>query len=255
MNEERFWQRMRKQPSGCWEWMGARQVNGYGAASYKGATHATHRLAWMLAHGPLPPGRGYHGTVVAHRCDNRSCCNPDHLFLTDNRGNQIDRVIKGRNSAATLTDAQARKVVERIVEGARATELAEEFNVSVAAIRSIAKKRTWRHHTADIVDLRFAPRECDPVRMQTADRAKVSALLASGKSMRQIAKECGTTHTTVARIARELQQCVETPFRRMNETDRERIHDLYRFGHSQREIAEWTGLSQASVSRTLAAGG
>ncbi len=253
MTEEGFWKRIAKRESGCWEWIGCIGANGYGMASFSGVTQPTHRLAWIFTQGPIPLGGGYHGTIVAHKCDNRACCNPDHLFLTDHSGNQLDRLSKGRNAAAVLNERVVLEIIGRIRDGVSARELAKEYGVSTGSIQAIAKKRHWTHLTRDIPDeqLRFAPREANAEKHRRADYAKIESMLGSGKTFRQIAKECGTTHPTVARVSRYARQGVATPFRRMNAVDRERIHDLSKLGHSQGDISKWLGMSQASVSRTL----
>lgn len=249
MKAEEFWDHVEK-TDGCWLWKRAIGSGGYGHVSYMGVTYPAHRLAWVLAKGPIPNGSGYHGTIVAHKCDVRACCNPDHLFLTDHSGNMLDKLRKGRQSAP-ISEVKAKEIVAAIVEGGSKNEIAERLGVSFGVVYAIATKRAWRHLTKDIVDLRFAPREANPEKNRTANYKKISAMLNSGKSLRQIAVACNTTHPTVRRVMDRLKLGHNSPFKRMTEVDRERIHDLGRAGHSQREISTWLGISQASVSRTL----
>lgn len=78
---------------GCWLWSGAIGTGGYGKTYFDGRYIDTHRVAWMLDHGPIPPGG-----VIAHRCDVRACVRPDHLFLTTAAGNMADMRQKARDS-------------------------------------------------------------------------------------------------------------------------------------------------------------
>ena len=71
---ERFWQRVRIEPSGCWEWTGAHLVSGYGSFRWEGRAQVAHRVAWTVLVGPIAPG-----LQMDHLCRNRSCVNPDHL--------------------------------------------------------------------------------------------------------------------------------------------------------------------------------
>lgn len=58
---------------GCHIWTGSRNSNGYGKMSVLDAgTWYTHRIAYGIAHGWVPP-------ELDHLCRNRACFNPDHL--------------------------------------------------------------------------------------------------------------------------------------------------------------------------------
>jgi hypothetical protein len=53
-----------------------------------GRIRYAHQIAWQSEHGELPtepPADGSDRYEIHHRCTNRSCCNPAHLFLTTRR--------------------------------------------------------------------------------------------------------------------------------------------------------------------------
>ena len=92
-----IWLRCRLAPSGCWEWMGA---------------SAPYREAWSRVHGPIPEG-----LVIAHRCDNRKCIKPQHLFLTTAMGNCWDSCHKGRHyHKHAVPGYKGRLAVRRAIE-------------------------------------------------------------------------------------------------------------------------------------------
>ncbi len=80
-------------PSGCMEWRGHKDPKGYGRFKSNSGEVLAHRLAYMMHFGP-----NIGDNFVLHRCDNRSCCNPHHLFLGTNQDNMDDMVRKGRSA-------------------------------------------------------------------------------------------------------------------------------------------------------------
>lgn len=146
--ERRFWANVEKS-DGCWTWkLATRGAQGYGTTKWQGRTYATHRLAWELTHGPIPPG-----LLVCHSCDNPPCVKPGHLFLGTPADNMRDMRDKGRarpprargeaTSRALLTEAQVRMVRLRHANGETMAALARELRVSFGAIRAIVHRDNW----------------------------------------------------------------------------------------------------------------
>lgn len=92
---------------------------------------------------------------VLHKCDNRLCINPDHLFLGTRGDNNKDRHAKGRTSRAARTNGiingvcklTPEQIIEiRLSKGAMsASKLSKLYNLSQTHVSAIQGKRVWRH--------------------------------------------------------------------------------------------------------------
>jgi len=134
-------------PGECWPWTGARTKRGYGHLTREGGGHVyAHRAAWEMNFGAIPAG-----LFVCHRCDNPACVNPAHLFLGTNQDNVSDMVAKGRHlrgerhGMATITNAQAREVRERLARGERQAHIARALGISKGTVHNIKRGVAWSH--------------------------------------------------------------------------------------------------------------
>jgi len=66
---------------------------GYGRVSFDGKVRPAHRVAYVLAYGPIPDS-----LHVLHRCDTPSCVKPLHLHVGSPHDNFIDRHRRSRNT-------------------------------------------------------------------------------------------------------------------------------------------------------------
>lgn len=134
----------------CWNWKASRSKHGYGQfVPRAGINLRSHRVAYYLGHGVEPAE-----LKVCHKCNNRACCNPSHLFLGTQQDNLADARAKGRmkdtmpknkgecNGRAKLT---AEKV--RTIRGATGTvtELSHTFGVSRMTISKVRRRELWPH--------------------------------------------------------------------------------------------------------------
>lgn len=68
--------------TGCHNWPGAVNGDGYGLLERGGRSMSAHRWYWIQANGDIPEGM-----KIDHLCRNPRCCNPAHMEVVTNREN------------------------------------------------------------------------------------------------------------------------------------------------------------------------
>lgn len=141
---KRLANRLQRRPNGCLEWVGPVD-GGYGRIGVGSSkVERTHRLAWILVHGPIPKDK-----VVCHRCDNRRCCDVSHLFLGSVADNTKDMVNKRRQAWGTrvatnkLSEQQVLAIRRAISQGCTNRTLAKQYGVGSSTIQAIRKRKSW----------------------------------------------------------------------------------------------------------------
>lgn len=138
----RFYKRVNKTTS-CWLWTGSKDPF-YGMAYMNGKHVKAHRLSWFIANGLIPCD-----VDVLHRCDVKSCVNPDHLFLGTHTDNMRDASAKGllpageNSPKAKITNAQAQKIRELRAAGLTFVELSKLFPVCRQSIGKICRGEAY----------------------------------------------------------------------------------------------------------------
>lgn len=163
--------------SGCWEWIASRIRNGYGQFRLNGKMVLAHMVSYELFVGSIPDRM-----FVCHSCDNPGCVNPDHLWIGTSKDNHQDAKQKGhlpmgdkhglrlhpdsrsfgnRNGSRLYPEKRVRGVehhdaklnpeIVRVFRvryesgGVSYRELADEYGVTINAVRKAIKGLTWKH--------------------------------------------------------------------------------------------------------------
>jgi hypothetical protein len=139
----------------CWNWKGRLTGNNYGGFVCKkiGGEGYAHRVSWIIHFGKIPKRNGYHGTCVCHKCDNRLCVNPNHLFLGSCKDNIHDMIKKGRyiqtpfkgekNGRAKLTNNKMQNIRIMLKAGIFQEIIADIFGVKQTIISKIKLGQLW----------------------------------------------------------------------------------------------------------------
>jgi len=167
----RFWSKVNKdgpvpkhrpELGPCWIWIASTDARGYGKFYHSRRMVRASRVAWKLAHGPVPPGEG-----VLHRCDNPPCVNnAGHLFTGTQVINMQDAVAKDRMASGArngsrlypesvprgerhwhkkLTRDGVIRIRERAAAGVTQAALSLDAGISHQQVSKIVRRVWWGH--------------------------------------------------------------------------------------------------------------
>ena len=156
--ENRFWRKVDKSKGkdACWPWMGACTNSGYGKIGLPRQRKliSTHRLAYMFFTKELIPDK----LLVCHHCDNRKCCNPQHLFLGTHSDNMLDCSNKGRNTGSKVPKPRIQganhprtqldlntvnKIRSMFSDGMTQAKISNTFGIKAKTVHNIVRRKTW----------------------------------------------------------------------------------------------------------------
>lgn len=123
----------------CWGWIGT-FLDGRGRLSFNNKQIQAHRASWMIHFGQIPEN-----LYVCHKCDNKVCTNPKHLFLGTPSENIIDMIKKNRRKNTKLTFNDVAIIKNMLSNKVKAKEIAIQFKVKPMTISDIKLGRTWRY--------------------------------------------------------------------------------------------------------------
>ena len=128
-------------PDECWEWRGRGLGDHYGKWAHAGTHRNAHRATYELFYGPIEEGQ------VNHTCDNKRCCNPDHLYLGSQSDNMRDVVKRGlfanQKGKSLLNESRIREIRRLLRLGESHSSIAKRFGVSRSTVTVINRNRSW----------------------------------------------------------------------------------------------------------------
>lgn len=145
----RIFSRVKKCESGCWEWQAYCEPGGYGRTKVSNEkAQLVHRFVYMQTKNVQLDVK----QLVCHKCDNRKCVNPDHLFVGSHKDNMDDCINKNRRTYPTGEESTRHKLTWKMVdeirklrqEGWTIMKLGEKFKVYHSNISRICLNKTWK---------------------------------------------------------------------------------------------------------------
>lgn len=120
--------------TGCWNWIAAKDKNGYGAKKFNNRAMKAHRYMYEKLCGPIPEGM-----TLDHLCRNRACVNPAHLEPV------TARINTRRGSNTRLTEAQVAEIRATPVNSkADRIALASKFGIHKSYLDEILRYVKWK---------------------------------------------------------------------------------------------------------------
>lgn len=177
----------------CWIWTGSISNDGYARIMDKTMTRGKSikvtRYVNSIIEGPIPEG-----TVIRHKCRNKSCVNPDHLERGTPKQNSLDKFRDGtdprgeRNPSTRLSECDILSIRN---DPRSIRELAIAYKLTRGQISNIRRHDSWKHvgglKTYQGPSLKLSPEQVKKIRQDQ-------------RPLKEIAKEYNVSISTISRI-------------------------------------------------------
>lgn len=191
--------------NGCKNWPMGIGSTGYGVFSINNITYSVPRLLYNT----LKDGFTADGLVIRHRCDNRSCCNIEHLEIGTQSDNLMDASKRNRlcfaesNNMSRLTKAMVIEI-RSLYPKKSTVELGKIYKISPGNIRNAINGKTWKSvpGAKKLITYNRAQGEKMGRSKLTSDQVIEIRLKYPNKNGPQLAKEYGVGHAMIYNIVK-----------------------------------------------------
>jgi hypothetical protein len=150
---KRFWSKVSisEDKNACWEWTAGLNKWGYGKffINIEGGIErifTASRISYFISNNHYPSDLN-----VLHRCDNRKCVNPNHLFLGTHAENSKDMIDKGRcsnqkgenNGGVKHSKELILEIRAKHKKGKSQNSLAKEYGFNSGYVSRIIRRVIW----------------------------------------------------------------------------------------------------------------
>lgn len=148
-DKQRFLSKLKHCDNGCIEYTGAKFSQGYGAFYLKNKNLKAHRFYYEAFVGKITDGM-----QVNHHCDNKICCNVEHLYVGTQKQNIDDREkrnrgirISGEKHHKTIVSEKDIQFIRKLYELKIFTQkvIGSFFNMDQRSISQIVNHKRWKH--------------------------------------------------------------------------------------------------------------
>jgi len=136
----------------CWEWTAYVLWDGYGQFRFFGKNIKCHKVSYMYYFGPIPPG-----LWILHKCNNKLCVNPNHLYAGTRQDNANDAkyfetFVGSKNGRSILNENKIYEIITDVYNNKYTSicQIADNCGVCPQTIRYIFKRKLWTHITKNI---------------------------------------------------------------------------------------------------------
>jgi hypothetical protein len=132
--QERFDYYTRRAENGCLEWVGGLHKNGYGSMRINYTQQYAHRVAWKLHYGVWPDH------LVCHKCNNKKCCDWEHLYKATNTQNLLDASASGLfGNGRAHTTAEREQIKQLVAAGLSLRKIGRVTGIEHRIVGRIAR--------------------------------------------------------------------------------------------------------------------